>query len=96
MAVRCGSMAQAKNSVRMSVDMPQDIYDELVKFAKKERSSKSRIIIIATAFYIRFAADQMAFGRTPDVTEKILNAAHKAKQEKEKMKLESPEENPKS
>jgi hypothetical protein len=45
-------MAQAKNSVRMSVDMPRDIYDDLVKLAERERSSLSRLIIIATAFWI--------------------------------------------
>lgn len=70
-------MAQAKNSVRMSVDMPQDIYDELVAFAKEERSSKARIIIIATAFYVRHAASQMAFGREQNIAEQILKARSK-------------------
>ncbi|MGA8025363.1 MAG: hypothetical protein WCC18_19105 [Candidatus Acidiferrales bacterium] len=83
-------MAQAKDSVRLSVDVPRDLYDELVAFAKEERSSKARIILVATAFYLRYAASQMAFGRAENFAEQILSEARKAKQEKEKS--DSPEE----
>lgn len=85
-------MPQAKNSVRMSVDMPQDIYDELDAFAKADRSSKARIIIIATAFYLRYAAGQMAFGRAEDFAERILSATRKAKQEDAKSEPQAHEE----
>jgi hypothetical protein len=77
-------MPQAKNSVRMSVDMPKDIHDELEVFAKADHSSMTRVIIVATAFYIRHAASQMAFGRAENFAEQILSEARRAKQEKEK------------
>jgi metal-responsive CopG/Arc/MetJ family transcriptional regulator len=81
-------MAQAKNSVRMSVDMPQEIYDQLAAFAKEERSSKARIIIIATAFYVRYAASQMAFGRAENFAEQILKSATDARLKAEEKKKE--------
>ena len=82
-------MPQAKNSVRLSVDMPKDIHDELEAFAKAE-FKHTRVIIVATAFYFRHAASQMAFGRAENFAEQILSEARRAKQEKEKS--DSPEE----
>jgi hypothetical protein len=72
-------MAQAKDSVRLSVDVPRELYDELVAHAKEERSSKARIILLATTFYLRHFVSQMAFGRAENYKEQILEAARKAR-----------------
>ena len=85
-------MVQAKDSVRLSVDVPRDLYDELVAYAKEERSSKARIILVATAFYLRYAASQMAFGREQNIAEQILSAARRAKQEEEKSESQAHKE----